>query len=135
MGAMRDLCRRSPMTAAVLIALALLMRLLVPGGSMPRFDAQGLRLVVCTGEATHVEIDVPLGQAHDHGAPPQGDLHKAGPCAFAGLSAPVLGGAGPLLLATAILAAFAAALWRRPILAPRAPAALRPPLRGPPATA
>ncbi|OQW41681.1 MAG: hypothetical protein A4S12_00080 [Proteobacteria bacterium SG_bin5] len=120
------------MRVAALIALALLLRVLVPAGLMPRIDAGGLRLVVCTGEAAHAQVTVPLGQPDHEKAPGPGDLHKAAPCAFAGLGAPVLGGASPILLAVAMLAAFAAALWRRPTPTPRAPAALRPPLRGPP---
>ncbi|OQW48848.1 MAG: hypothetical protein A4S16_05590 [Proteobacteria bacterium SG_bin6] len=119
----------------MLVAFALLIRALVPGGLMPQFGDHGLRLVVCSGAAPGVTIDVPLGAPQDHQESPAGDPHKLAPCGFAGLAAPVLGGAPLLLLALAILAAFGAVLRRQQSPALRAPAALRPPLRGPPALA
>lgn len=135
MRGLRAFCGRHRAFAATLIAFALLVRALVPGGLMPQFGDHGLRLVLCSGSATPVSVTVPLGGPQDHDDPPAGDLHKLAPCGFAGLAAPLLGGAPPLLLAIALAAAFGAALRRHPQFSPRAPAALRPPLRGPPALA
>ncbi|MBX9882392.1 MAG: hypothetical protein K2X73_10515 [Sphingomonas sp.] len=135
MRGLRAFCGRHRAAAATLIAFALLIRALVPGGLMPHFGDHGLRLVVCSGAATGVTIDVPLGGPQDHQDSPAGDSHKLAPCGFAGLAAPVLGGPPPLLLALAILAAFGAVLRRRDAPSLPASAALRPPLRGPPALA
>jgi hypothetical protein len=66
------------------------------------------------------------GQSEDHG--------KAGmPCAFAGLSAAVLGSIDPIQLAALIAFVMVIGLTVAFLPAPSQPAFLRPPLRGPPA--
>jgi hypothetical protein len=119
--------------AALVVALALVVRVLVPAGFMPMVDRGGISIVLCTGTGPQtVSMAMP---GMDHGAEHGPAKHDGGkpeaPCAFAGLSAPALGGADPALLLGALLFILLAG-WapvRRPaVAAPR----LRPPLRGPP---
>lgn len=75
--------------ALVLVALALLVRVAIPQGWMPVAQADGFGFAICSGSgpaAGWVDLDgsgehKPDKSAHDH------------PCAFAGMSAPLLGGA------------------------------------------
>lgn len=117
----------------LLLAAALLLKALLPAGFMPQFGAQGLRVVLCAaaGGEQRLLIALPGKPAAPQGAPDHAPDHKAGGCAFDGLTAPLIGGADALLLIGAI--AFICAAARRALLVPpRAPAQLRPPLRGPP---
>lgn len=115
--------------AATLIALALLMKLLVPAGFMPTASAGMVTIELCTGAGAQT-MTIPGGNDHDK----QGGHGKAeSPCVFAGLGAPSLAAADPILVAIAI--AFIIATVFRLAVAPTAlsVAHLRPPLRGPPA--
>lgn len=117
--------------AFAVLALALLMKIVVPSGFMPTISNGQIVVSVCSGMGpTTMVIAVP-GLEHQSG----GDSHKGKaeqPCAFAGLSAPSLAAADQVLLAAAIL--FVLALGMRPLMLPAstAPPYLRPPLRGPP---
>jgi len=116
------------LAAAALIALALAMRMAVPGGLMPRADHDRIVVALCSGSgAAHVTIDV----GKDRGDPSH-DGQAETPCAFAGLGSPSLaGGADPILLTVAV--AFAMLLAARAVVPLVAvPLRLRPPLRGPP---
>ncbi|WP_156678576.1 DUF2946 family protein [Sphingomonas profundi] len=135
MTALRRHLLRHRLSAGWLIALALMMKLLVPTGYMTSVSAGTITIELCSGtgpmKMTPVRMTMP-GMAHHSG---KGDHARPDmPCAFSALAAPSLGGADPLILAGAIafilLTVFRAAV--RP--APPAPALhLRPPLRGPPA--
>lgn len=119
----------------VLVVLALALRLLVPGGYMLSAGADGIAVALCPGTTAMPENARPIhamagmkhpgGGSTEHGRPEM-------PCAFAGLAAPALGGADPVLLVVAL--AFVALL----LLISASPGAvrtaprLRPPLRGPP---
>ena len=133
MGTIRTFLTRYHWLAAGLVAAALLLKVLIPAGFMPGM-ANGMMVVqLCTGQgAQTVMMEIP-GKAGDHD---KGD-HKPAemPCAFSGLSAPTLTAADPLLLAVAIAFIIATAFRTvsRPVLRRRV--YLRPPLRGPPATA
>lgn len=118
----------------MLIALALLAKILVPTGFMPTAAKDGTITVrICSGqmlEPATVDIAIPgLPPKHDNGS-----QKTEMPCAFAGLAMAMLEGIDPTLLALALAFVFALAL--RPTAPPRLsqPAYLRPPLRGPPST-
>lgn len=118
--------------ACAILALALVMKIVVPAGFMPTVSDGRIVISICSGTGpTTMVVTIP-GLEQDK---PDGGKHgKADqPCAFAGLSAPSLAAADPILLAAAIL--FVLALGMRPLPLPAATASpyLRPPLRGPPA--
>jgi hypothetical protein len=114
--------------SAWLIACALMMKILVPGGFMPVVSAGAMTIQICAGAAP-VKMAMP-GMAHhqdksDHQA-------REMPCAFSGLSAPSLAAVDLMILALAIafiLGRVFRSKQRSPVAAP---AYLRPPLRGPP---
>lgn len=121
--------------SVLLCALALALRVMIPGGYMVSAGAHGLAVVVCPGS-------VPVGAAMtgmDHAMPAAG--HGGGakehgqpevPCAFSGLTAQALGAIDPVLLVQALAFAAVLALFAAPATAPRPILHLRPPLRGPP---
>jgi hypothetical protein len=118
--------------ALAIIALALLMRMLVPVGFMPQVSAGTMTIALCTGHGpATVEMAVAGSGHHDQGKNAKPDM----PCPFGSTSSVGLTGADPILLAIAI--AFVMALSLRPVSAVRIADAprLRPPLRGPPLTA
>jgi hypothetical protein len=130
---------------AVLICMAaLLLKLLVPTGYMIAVDHGRLAITVCSGlapasgasgmsamdhgTAMAHDADAGSGKSSEHGKP---DM----PCAFAGLSAQVLGSVDLVLLAIALAAVAVMALRAVPRVTPRPAPYLRPPLRGPPLSA
>jgi hypothetical protein len=117
--------------AAALIALALLAKLVVPAGFMLNAGAGTITVELCSGTGVQkVEMVLP-GQPAQHDQQNTADS----PCTFAGLAAPALGGADPIQLAIAIAFIVAVDFLPVPVARPRDAAYLRPPLRGPPATA
>jgi len=129
---LRALIARHHRLAAVLVALTLAMKALVPAGYMVDSQSKVLTIRVCAdsiGQDVIRQITVP-GSAKDT------DNHKAHaepPCPFTALGHAALGGADPLQLAEALLFILALGLAE---LAPTRLlriAHLRPPLRGPPA--
>ncbi len=116
------------------MACALLVRLVVPAGFMPVFDHGTISIVLCTGYGPQtVQLDMPGMNMSGDGHKPDNHHDKTDtPCPFSGLTAPVLSGADPIVLAAAIL--FIMLLVSRvPVREPvRAYYRLRPPLRGPP---
>jgi len=131
----------------VLCLAALALRLLIPAGYMPDSDAGGFAIVACPDAAMPMAA---MAVSRDHGTPPRhalahptgehddrhhdGDRGGAKVCAFAGLSAPLLGGADPLLLVAVLAWVAATALVMRPLRIARRTPHLRPPPQGPPAT-
>jgi hypothetical protein len=131
--------------AAWMIAAALLMRILIPTGFMlAGAPTGGITFVMCSGfgpvepvVSTHAMHHggsdahgpaKPAHQQHDEGA-------KELPCAFAGAATASLAAVDPLLLAIALFFILAAT-FRLPVRLPTVAAPfLRPPLRGPPASA
>jgi hypothetical protein len=122
--------------ATLLCAAVLLVKLLVPAGYMIESDRGHITISICSGTAPRMmTMEVPglHGGMADHA--PGKDHGKAEmPCAFAGLSAAALGAIDPVQLAALIAFVVAIGLSRALLPAPFAPARLRPPLRGPPAT-
>ncbi len=127
MGTHRQLVRHR-FAAALLIAAALLVRLIVPTGYMLDASHGAITVELCSGTGP-MRMAMP-GMTH----PDDGKGHgKAGsPCAFAGLAAPALGGADPILLAVAIAFIMATAFDGGVAAPPLRRLFLRPPLRGPP---
>jgi hypothetical protein len=139
---LRSVIRQHPWLAALLLCAALVLRVAVPAGFMPMQTDGGVRLMLCGGTAPlppavrahgghagmHHAASAPGHSDHgDHGD----DAPKG--CAFADLAVPLLGGADPVLLASAIAFLVAAAFFFRPFLRLQAATRLRPPLRAPPA--
>ncbi|MBB3910769.1 DUF2946 family protein [Sphingomonas desiccabilis] len=134
-------------SAAWLIAAALLMRMLIPTGYMLVASPAGIpTFAMCSGYGPILPAAATHGAGHgaheSHatkgGGEHQGQQHEAKeqpPCAFAGLATAALAATDPLLLAIALFFILAAG-FRLPVRAPVAASPfLRPPLRGPPATA
>ena len=128
-----------------LCAATLVLRLLVPTGHMIGNDHGRVAIIACPGVAAPAPAPSPtLAPPMGHHAAaqrphqeqgPAGHGERDAPCAFAGLSAAMLGAVDPVLLAGLI-----AFILRLGFVAPRAaiPGTLRharPPLRGPPALA
>ena len=123
-----------PAVAALLIALALAMKLLVPAGYMLTPSSKYLTVLVCSGtNMDPVTIKVPMAPK----APGTGDSDTAGKdvCSFSGLGHASLAAADPILLAAAILFILALGFLPAPPGLRAVPTHLRPPLRGPPLTA
>jgi hypothetical protein len=111
--------------AVWLAAAALLVKVLVPTGFMPAVVDGVMVIELCTGEGLKsVAVATPTESKHTGG----NDM----PCAFAGLSAPMMGAIDPALLALAILFMLAAGLHTPQHTPHTATLRLRPPLRGPP---
>jgi hypothetical protein len=135
-------------SAAWLIAVALLMRILIPTGYMLAVSAAGTpTFAMCSGYGPMLPVTPTHSMGHgeagehaamqSHGDKPdqQHDAAKELPCAFTGIAAASLAATDPLLLAIALFFILAAA-FRLPVRLPAAASPfLRPPLRGPPATA
>jgi hypothetical protein len=115
---------RGSVAFAVLLLLALGVRIAVPSGFMPVRQNGVTVLTLCSGHGPMM-----LGHHQHHDASGQADQ----PCAFAPLSLAATGGAAPILLADAI--AYIEAFVPKAITAfpVRLATRLRPPLRAPPA--
>ncbi len=131
MTALRQLIHTRPAPAAWLVALAMLLKLLVPAGYMPVAAGGGVRLEICTGMGVAAPAMATMpGMAH-HGDQEHPSGKAESPCGFGGLSAP------DLFALPFLVAAIAPTAIDRPPPAPaasavRPPAGLRPPPRGPP---
>jgi hypothetical protein len=116
--------------AALLIALALCMKALIPAGYMLGGGVKTITVLICADSLGH-QITKQIDVAHKD----KGTAKADAPCAFTALTDGGLGGVDPIQLALGLL--FILALALLPLL----PAAqkrirhIRPPLRGPPALA
>lgn len=129
MGHLRALFLARVWLAAAVIAAALVLRAVVPGGFMPVLapDGTSITVAVCNGMgADSVRIEIP-GTGNDSEEPAADQ-----PCAFTGFAQPLLGGADPIQLALAILAIVALGLLPIVRPAPAEAAHRRPPSRAPP---
>ena len=145
MAILRRLILTHKAAALLAIAIALAMKAIVPAGFMPMLVEGRVVIALCPGSSPAVTMAHPAAMAHhempavQHGGPSKPDTpqhdNKPQPCAFAGLTAPSLAGADPVVLAGAI--AFVLALGVQIVVALPTirPARLRPPLRGPPVIA
>ncbi|CUS45336.1 MAG: DUF2946 family protein [Pseudomonadota bacterium] len=134
MTALRRHFLRHRLLAGWIVAAGLLMKLLVPAGYMPMASGGSIIIQICSGYGP-MTMAMPIPGKEDQSGQ-DGQQGKAEmPCAYSGLSTPSLAAADPLLLALAVLFVMVAAT-RAAIPIPAAPPPhLRPPLRGPPATA
>ncbi len=126
--------------AALLLALAICMKALVPAGFMLGSDVTVLTVQICadaSGGKLVKQVIVPhSGSTAGKSGETRGDGGKgSATCPYAGLGMAGLSGADPVLLALAL--AFILALGFLPLSAapPRRISHVRPPLRGPPALA
>lgn len=120
--------------AALLCAIALLLKLLVPTGYMIATDHGQIAITICSGVASEpMSMAMPgmRGEMPDHGAKDHGKTEM--PCPFSGLSAASLGAVDPIQLAALVAFILVAGLF--PVMLPTLARRiyLRPPLRGPPA--
>ncbi len=118
--------------ALLLVAIALAMKALVPGGYMLGTQSQVITVSIC-GDASGLHQTRRIVVPREGGEKDTVSQHaKSGPCAFSALGMDGLAGADPILLALAL--AFILAIGFAPLASPtlRACAHLRPPLRGPP---
>ncbi|TCM18721.1 hypothetical protein EDF56_104253 [Novosphingobium sp. PhB165] len=133
MGTLRHFFRARPGLAALLLAVALCLKAVVPAGYMPAAQGGPLMVELCSGAAsTGGKVMVALARKGGAG----NDAGKAmdHPCAFSSHAAAAIDAALPVLLAAALAFVFVAAILRAPLALPALRTGLRPPLRGPPAT-
>lgn len=121
--------------------MALLLKLLVPTGYMIGNDHGRVGIMICSGTGARPVAMAMPGMMHDmaamHDTMPDrgkaGDHGKAEvPCAYAGLSAQMLGTVDPIILSAALSVVARMELLGSPRPAQRPVPYLRPPLRGPP---
>ncbi len=137
MQALRAQIRDHARLTLVLLALALVVKAAVPAGFMLSAGGDRLLTVTICSDATGVpeQVQILIPSKKDAGGDHSKAADKGQPCAFAGLGHAALGGADPILLAAAL--AFILLVGLAPLHAPRRRDLpfLRPPLRGPPASA
>lgn len=116
--------------AALLLAATLLVRGLVPAGYMPAAQDGKMVVMLCSAPgSSETTVTLPIDHrdtSHHHRQQPD---H---PCAFGSLAGSALAATEPTLLLAAILFAFVAAIFWRPLILPRQSGQILPPLRGPP---
>ena len=129
--AMRHLLRHHRHLAGLVLALALLLKVVVPSGFMVSSTTGSVAIVICDGHGP-MTASATMADMHHRG---EKQNHQGGdsPCAFSGLTAPVLSSTDPaiLVIAIAFILIIAEHLVARP--RPSTTPFLRPPLRGPPA--
>jgi hypothetical protein len=134
MPSLRALTQRYARSALVLVVLAMAVKALVPAGYM--ISATGERFLTVTicadASGTPKQMRIAIPDKDETGSDHSEAVDKSQPCAFSGLGHAALGGADPVLLATAL--AFILLVGFAPLRAPPARDVLflRPPLRGPP---
>jgi hypothetical protein len=158
---LRSFTRGHHWAAALIVALALALRALIPGGYMLSATPDGLAIVPCSAVFTPAPEPAAAGP-HDHhlmvshggmdhaaiaahaAAKPSPSSPKAEhekhaaaqqACPYAVLSLASLAGTDPILLAAALAFVLALAFAPRPLPSFRRTPFLRPPLRAPPAPA
>lgn len=123
--------------AILLCAAVLALKLIVPTGYMIDAGPGRFAIVVCSGltpppaPMTMHGMEDMHGDMPDHGKSNDHDKAEM-PCAFAGVSAAMLGAIDPILFVAFIAFLIAFGLRRSHVLAPPRVRYLRPPLRGPP---
>ena len=134
---LRALIRDHARLTLVLLALALAVKAVVPAGFM--LSAGGdrfLTVTICSdASGTPKQMQIALPGKQDAGGDHSDAAAKATHCAFSGLGHSALGGADPLLLATALAFILLIGIAPLPALPRRDLPFLRPQLRGPPLSA
>lgn len=128
------LIRSNARLSLMLLALVLAVKALVPVGFMLSPGGERFLTVTLCADAsgTPKQMRIALPDRKDAGGHPAEAADKGQACAFSGLGHAALGGADPVVLATALVFALLAGF--APLHTPSLPARvfLRPPLRGPP---
>jgi Protein of unknown function (DUF2946) len=115
-----------------LIAVALLMKFVVPAGYMPVVSDGSIMIELCSGVGPEKMTMVMPATDHQHGRTGH-DGKDDMPCGFAGHAPASMAAVDPILLVIAITIIIATR-FRLPVSWPiRRTSFLRPPLRGPPA--
>lgn len=133
---MRALIREHRHFALALLVVAFCIKAVIPAGFMVSASSDTVLTVSICSDATNgltqMQLVIPgKDRASSHSDPAKKDSH----CAFSGLTQAAVGGADASLLALAFAFVLALGLAPTPHLPFRRLAHLRPPLRGPPATA
>jgi hypothetical protein len=132
MPALRTFFRTRHRLALVIVALALAMKALVPGGYMIGQQGKVLTVSICadaSGAKMTKQIVLPqTGHSDDH-------AKSDGACPYAALGIAALSGADTVLLAIALGFIMALGFASVPAIRQAGTLRLRPPLRGPPAQA
>ncbi len=137
MASIRHLLKVHPRLLALLLLVALAVKVLVPSGYMIAPDTKIFTVQICTGMGMMEKtIEIPV----DQGSPDTGKHHGSDdastkPCSFAGFAQLGLNIIDPVLLTIALAFILLAGLQLQSVPEPRAVLRLRPPLRGPPFTA
>jgi len=137
MSRLRAIIRDHARLMLVLLALALVVKAVIPTGYM--LSASGERFLTVTicadasGTPKQMQIAIPAKQ--DPGDDHSDEASKATHCAFSGLGHSALGGTDRLLLAAALAFILLIGFAPLPALAARDIPFLRPQLRGPPVSA
>jgi hypothetical protein len=129
-GTIRRLCRDHRNLAALLVALALCMKVLVPAGYMIGGQSKTLTISICAdAQGTHLtkQIAIPLNGQND-----RGEHGKPAPCPYAALGMASLPGADAALLGLALAFILSLGFVAVRAVPPSRAAFLRPPLRAPP---
>ena len=131
----RALIRRHRAAAMWLVALALLVKALVPVGYMVgQSDTRVFDIIICsdpTGMPVAQKLVIPFENKGEH----DGKQSAKGDCAFTALGHGAAPATDPVLLLAAIAFILALGFTRFAVPPLRRVPHLRPPLRGPPATA
>lgn len=136
MSAFRLLLRTHSRLALLLVALALLVKAMVPPGYMVGRSSKTFTISICadgSGEMQTRAITVPMTPESQHGAGDSAPSGKA--CGYSAMSMAALGGTEAPLLALALAFVLALGLATTPRLLLKQSSHLRPPLRGPPVPA
>jgi len=136
MNRLRAFLRDHRRFAAMVFALALLVKALVPAGYMLASQAKVLTVEICgdpSGPRLTHDIVIPASVKGSHAPDPAADHAKAdGTCAFSALQWAAPPAADAALLALALAFILLLGFLPTPRALPARPAQLRPPLRGPP---
>jgi len=130
----RSLIRNNRACFALLLAAALLLKMLVPAGYMVSGQNMVLTVSVCTDSTSgHIarQISIPTRNSagQEHG-PKRGGANSE--CPFTALTMSGLGGVDAALLAAPVAFALALGFAPQTVRPLRGSTRLRPPLRGPP---
>ncbi|MFM5908375.1 MAG: hypothetical protein ACKOPO_12455 [Novosphingobium sp.] len=126
--------RQFPAILRFLAVAALIVRAMVPSGWMPVADADGIRIAICSGSGPMEMVIDRNGGLHE-GSPPADRAAPRDPCPFGLASAMAADVPAPMALPAPPIAlpeehARAVSFAARPFAR-----AVKPPARGPPATA
>lgn len=133
MTALRTFACNHRRLAALLLALALCIKALVPAGTMISASTRVLTIEICADASrAGMTRDIVVPMRGDDAGMGTGHAAKGTPCGWSALGYGALAAVDPIVLAIAL--AFIAMAGLRPAPAPRSrlAARLRPPLRAPP---